>query len=637
MVATFCPPPRLLPTIGGAPSGASVARNAEGLGAILEDEGAPLDALLGSCRVRQTPRWKQRRTPRAVSDLAEKANERCAALETADVVEDGDLRGGMHLTGSKHMTHHEGREQVMRSFNNIVSGIDTALSSRMQEAAQAEARGMHKEKSINDEVQRINANHHLNSSRTPKLRGLAARIATLQDKSAREHFESQLQATREQRAQQNHTNFLQRNAKSVRSCSPELSRASLEERARHRSQHQDEVRARWEDEEERSEQRKEEWLTRHDDRRRVRQCEELEKEVLALVEARQRDWLSRLALVAFTTQHIQAFFDAKSATDLLCRKRKAGEVLSSGLLRVMTLTRRKHLYQNVISLRQALIAFTRITRHAVDAAAQPPIRAWLETHSGFHKQAPTFSGLVQHFRVKVVRVQRRWRTVQRTREAYVKMMLPRWEEVAEGLFDELVTHLTQQADVMAKMKSHINREREDNGETALEKKDLLPLARQRLNENEKRFPRYLSRQLLLDYVKLMQRGHAKRLEDWTEKQVKFRFATDLEAFGVMDKSIEEGKELCLGKTRPRPVYIDAAEIADLARKNMDLWRSGGFKHVVNNACRLMKMVWHTWRWRDSGEVALRSGRRDSKETAASLVGMAARSANNFFDVVEDEA
>merc|ERR1712029_190324 len=111
---------------------------------------------------------------------------------------------------------------------------------------------------------------------------------------------------------ENQTNFINRNANAVRSCSPHTYSSLLEERSRTGQQHQDEVRARRDDEEERLEARRTNWLSRHEERRRARELEEMDQERRALAEARQRDWLSRLAIIAYITEHMQAFRDAKA-------------------------------------------------------------------------------------------------------------------------------------------------------------------------------------------------------------------------------------------------------------------------------------------------------------------------------------
>jgi len=232
----------------------------------------------------------------------------------------------------------------------------------------------------------------------------------------------------------------------------------------------------------------------------------------------------------------------------------------------------------------------------VTASAQPPVMFFIEGYK-FHKQAPTFIGLVQQFRAKVVRLQRRWRMQRLMREAYVATLMKFWEPMQDRVYNELVNEMLKDPDIMAREKASVDRRL--SGQTgvaaaALGKKELLQQTRQELSEKEGRLPRYLSRHILYEYVKDMWRELPKRVREWEELQKKAAYAKDLEAFGVQDVAAAQARGLVAGRSRPRPIYIDPEEMERKVVESVNLWRSGAYTHLRADAHRVMKNVWRLW-------------------------------------------
>jgi len=299
-------------------------------------------------------------------------------------------------------------------------------------------------------------------------------------------------------------------------------------------------------------------------------------------------------------------------------------------------TRRKHkLYRNVIRLRTGLAAFARINQPAVKSMSQDVVRSFLKTQVTQMGGPPSLLGSIKNLRVMAMRVQFWWLRLRMKRMAYATVLLPHWNkilaQVYHRIFSEMAAeevkaesakrqimnemqaappklekNLSQEALGCGSIEKHPEKEgasgaaegedqHHQNNKHEDENRALLAAARKRFEEAEERLPAYFVHEVLYGYVKRMQQGHKKRIQEWEKLKQNAEFATDLEGFGVTDATAEHAKAAVANRCRPLPIYIDNKELETLAKESIFRWRSPELAWMKANCRILQKRCFRGWR------------------------------------------
>jgi len=468
------------------------------------------------------------------------------------------------------------------------------------------------------------------ASQVQKIRrGWEARVAMLQREPAqREQFEEHVRAVLEERRSRKRDhhrgmNFLDRNARQVSEASPRRRLLKLQKQALRGFARHDAVNHAREEIEEEEEHRKVSWLNKSE-QRRVLRAEELQRQEM---EQRQQDlqrqWLTKMAMLAFAEKTARTFTELRDAHEFIQKQICSAGVIHKYFVRSLCRKRRSELYRNVIKLRVALIAYTRMVRPAVMSASQPVIRGFLDVYA-FHRESPTLSGALNRFRARVVLIQKWWAQLKLIRKAYVCLFLPFWIEIQMRVYKEWSHEIASQEHAAMQAEndirktlaagrvsdmekaSRLSRRNLTKGPSVLRtntrgsfdsEADLSVPARQAtIEQNMDQLPVREVKPLLTAYICKMQRSHKQRVKDWEENRQAAQWAKDLEGFGVHEDAPKGAKPGALSSTKPRVVYKDFTELEALVRQHMERWKKaeGDFKHVKAGRRNIMKQPFRAW-------------------------------------------
>lgn len=438
--------------------------------------------------------------------------------------------------------------------------------------------------------------------KTPRVKGLAAKLAALQDQAAREALQEHLRARREAQLRRfaGLQDFVQRNARKLEEALPEARHRHLELQALQELERQHVNRQRRQGLEEATEQRRVAWTMRNEERKREREMAEREHERQHVLRALQKDWLTRLAACIFSSATSAQWAQLKQSKEHMHRRLLSARTIASWLAREVSRRRRQNLYRNVVRLRVALMAQARQLTALRVHVAQPIVHAFIEAQC-CHREVVDVRSVMRRFRILVVRLQRWYRARRRTWGAYAALLRPYWLAAQESAYGELLG-----AAAAAELERLQNKRRIIGDVRGLQASPSAPELQRRssvskdgaqarqlaevrslVEQREEWLPDYVIASVLTQYVVRMLNARKERVSEWEKEQQASEVARDLG--GVFATQSDELAPKV--NPKPGPIYIDECEIADLVRGTIVQWKSGRFRHMKANRLRLLRKAW----------------------------------------------
>lgn len=414
---------------------------------------------------------------------------------------------------------------------------------------------------------------------------------------------------------------------------------AIKKKAMQRCARQDEAQKRREVTEKEREIKLVEWLNRAEIRRKAKLEQDRMRRDKDKLQEMQRDWLSRMAVVAYAEKLKTMSLDARELQRYLAQKAVSATIIHKFVLKTLGKSRRQNLYKNIVRARIAFTAYARHGRLAVFQATMPVVKTFLETNT-FHREVPSLVGALTHFKSKVLMLQRWWSSIRTIRSAYVELFLSTWTEIQPELYkaeaekQAIDEHQLAQEHRHSSTTSHgagngrhatphgphgghgaahggthsghgggghpstphVRRRKSTDGafRTALDRQKHIEMAQDQL-------PDYIAKVILRDYIVQMQKSHRRRIAQWIEEVKQENFQHDLEGFLVAkpeaDSDGESESEDDVALHRPRRVYVDRDELKALVKESLAKWKHGEWREIRMNRLRLMRRPFKAWQRR----------------------------------------
>eukprot|EP00928_Gymnodinium_smaydae_P064026 TRINITY_DN47463_c0_g1_i1.p1 TRINITY_DN47463_c0_g1~~TRINITY_DN47463_c0_g1_i1.p1 ORF type:complete len:839 (-),score=161.79 TRINITY_DN47463_c0_g1_i1:49-2565(-) len=458
------------------------------------------------------------------------------------------------------------------------------------------------------------------------------------DPLAREQFDHRVCVLKKEKrakikAQQGHRNYARENRDLVREQSPERRHHDLQLKVLKTHARVEAAAERREAMEGEMESRRLLWLSRGEDRRRVREETERKRRAREQLLILQKAWLTRLALFSFSERCGRDFTSLREVNRDIQRKLGSTLVLRKVLIRALCWRRRRSLYANVIRFRVALATYARHMQPCVQNLTQPVIKDFLERHT-YHRDSPNLVATLKRFRNTVIKVQGWWRQYKMRREQYFMVFYPLWEEIQIRLCADL-TLAHQQAHLADGSPTHRSRANTSaRRSTTFTEGSLLasssPRQRRasqlaalpetsaecgagssRRHHHHHHFevvgpPRAVVFEFVMAMLKEMRNTYKDRLRRWNEDQKSAQWSADLRAFGVQEGG-EATAEKARKRGRPHVIYIDEEELEVKVQAGIEAWNQpGSYAHLkLRRRCimRPFLQLWYRYRKRGEGEDA----------------------------------
>eukprot|EP00929_Paragymnodinium_shiwhaense_P053903 TRINITY_DN27021_c0_g1_i1.p1 TRINITY_DN27021_c0_g1~~TRINITY_DN27021_c0_g1_i1.p1 ORF type:complete len:907 (-),score=146.05 TRINITY_DN27021_c0_g1_i1:187-2808(-) len=458
-------------------------------------------------------------------------------------------------------------------------------------------------------------------------RNWETRLAELQrDPVLKEQFEERVLSIKEERlaserARRRGLDFVSINSTSVDDFLPECRIVRAKKQALKRQGRELENLARRQDLEKEDEDRKTHWLTRSDDRRKMREQKEQQRHRELENQELQKDWFARLALVSFTTRAAETFKKQRELQRSLMRRLNSIHIINRFMTRASSWKRRHDLYRNVIRIRMGLLGYVRAMRPVIAQIAQPVVKDVL-SRVVFHKEEPSLITILHKFRVNVLKLQRWFRSIKRMRYAFCSLVMPHWaalqtrlyKEIAQKKADAINADYQALAELHQAAKSRVSEiELKDRGKKQARQsaRGTMSSIRSSVIITDKRevcaqdihieeMPVYMVKVLVYEYVVWMIKGRGARIEAWQKQKQADEWGQDLEAFGIVEEVEEEDQDPDAPRLpkktrgRPTPIYIDPAELQERIDNAIQTWHSGGYAWLMLARRRLLQRPFRLW-------------------------------------------